>query len=132
MVVIEKMEKYYTASVADLPCCYAKARTLEKLIINTRNAIKHYLKEEDDIPKVNFVGVRMMELRDRRKKRFTVVIERDGKYYIAYIPSLPGCHTYAKTISRLLVYIKEAAVLCLDTGVKVKKTDFVGVQLIEV
>ncbi|MBI4176790.1 MAG: type II toxin-antitoxin system HicB family antitoxin [Candidatus Aenigmarchaeota archaeon] len=66
------------------------------------------------------------------KKKFVVIIENDGKYYIAYIPSLPGCHTYAKTINKLMKYIKKAARLCLDTGTEVRKTDFVGVYTIEV
>ncbi len=66
----------------------------------------------------------------KRQREFSVVIERDTEgYFVASVPSLPGCHTQAKTLDVLMKRIKEAIELCLevektsDTG-----TEFVGVQ----
>lgn len=131
-VIIEKVGNRYIASVAGLDFCCARARILNDLIKNTEKAIKHHLAVEKDIINSAFIGVRILELRRPTKGKFTVVIEKSGKYYIAYVPSLQGCHTYAKTINRLMEYMKEVITLCLDTGAKPVKTDFVGVQLIEV
>ena len=64
------------------------------------------------------------------QREFSVVIERDAEgYFVASVPSLPGCHTQAKTLDSLMKRIKEAIELCLeveqtcDTG-----TEFIGVQ----
>ncbi|MEI6349714.1 MAG: type II toxin-antitoxin system HicB family antitoxin [Verrucomicrobiota bacterium] len=66
----------------------------------------------------------------KRQREFSVVIERDSEgYFVASVPSLPGCHTQAKTLDALMKRIKEAIELCLEvedefeTGV-----EFVGVQ----
>ena len=42
--------------------------------------------------------------RDRNMNRsFPVVIERDaGGYYVASVPALPGCHTQARSMDKLL------------------------------
>ncbi|MBI3412569.1 MAG: type II toxin-antitoxin system HicB family antitoxin [Candidatus Aenigmarchaeota archaeon] len=64
--------------------------------------------------------------------KFTVVIEKGEKYYIAYVPSMSGCHTQAPTIKKLMEYIKEAAVLHLSLYKNNKKSDFVGFRLLEV
>lgn len=49
------------------------------------------------------------------KKQFKVVIEHgeDG-YFIATVPTLPGCHTQGKTIKELNNNVKEVIQLCLD------------------
>ncbi len=42
-------------------------------------------------------------------RKFNVVIEKDEDgFYIATVPSLPGCHTQAKGMDELLEMIKEA------------------------
>ncbi len=67
--------------------------------------------------------------------RFTVVIERDEDgYYVASVPELPGCHTQAKDLNELINRVKEAIKLYLEVeGLeKEVKTDFIGIQLIEV
>ena len=67
--------------------------------------------------------------------RFTVVIERDEDgYYVASVPELPGCHTQAKDLNELVNRVKEAIKLYLEVeGLeKEVKTDFIGIQLIEV
>jgi predicted RNase H-like HicB family nuclease len=48
-------------------------------------------------------------------REFDVVIERDSDgYYVASVPALPGCHTQAKTLDKLMERIREAAELCLE------------------
>ena len=39
---------------------------------------------------------------------FTVVIEPDGQGYHAYVPSLPGCHTFGETVDEARANISEA------------------------
>ncbi|MEI8364612.1 MAG: type II toxin-antitoxin system HicB family antitoxin [archaeon] len=50
-------------------------------------------------------------------KSFDVVIEIDNetKQYYASVPVLPGCYTYAETLTELLTNIKEAIELHLET-----------------
>lgn len=46
---------------------------------------------------------------------FTVVVERDEEgYLVASVPSLPGCHTQARSMDELLERIKEAIQLCVE------------------
>ncbi|MDO8692348.1 MAG: type II toxin-antitoxin system HicB family antitoxin [Dehalococcoidia bacterium] len=48
---------------------------------------------------------------------FLVVVERDEDgYLVASVPSLPGCHTQARSMDDLMERIKEAIQLCLDFG----------------
>ncbi len=52
----------------------------------------------------------------RNQRKFTVVIERDEDgYYIGTVPSLPGCHTQAKTLDTLMKRMREAVELCLES-----------------
>lgn len=67
-------------------------------------------------------------------KEFNVIIERDSEgYFVASVPSLPGCHTQAKSLDELMERIQEAIELCLeveqDTG---ESLEFVGVQRVAV
>jgi predicted RNase H-like HicB family nuclease len=68
------------------------------------------------------------------KRHFNVVIERDEEgYYVASVPSLPGCHTQARSLDQLMERIKEAIELCLDVEneyVETAVTEFVGIQQI--
>jgi predicted RNase H-like HicB family nuclease len=42
-------------------------------------------------------------------KEFNVIIERDTDgYLVASVPSIPGCHTQAKSLDELMERIKEA------------------------
>ena len=51
----------------------------------------------------------------KRQREFNVVIERDSEgYFVASVPSLPGCHTQAKTLDALMKRIREAIELCLE------------------
>ena len=65
--------------------------------------------------------------------KFTIVVEKDEDgYYIAKVPSLPGCHTQAKSLDELMERVKEAIELYLDVEKDVEVGEFVGVQVIEV
>ena len=63
---------------------------------------------------------------------FDVVIERDeAGFFVASIPALPGCHTQARSLDKLMVRIKEAAELCVEMASEpLPTTEFVGVQRI--
>jgi len=47
--------------------------------------------------------------------RYTVVIERSPNNYAAYVPDLPGCVATAATREQVLVEIKEAIVLHIES-----------------
>lgn len=67
-------------------------------------------------------------------RQFNVVVERDSDgYFVASVPSLPGCHTQAKSLDELMQRIGEAIELCLAVqGAEVEPLDFVGIQRITV
>lgn len=65
---------------------------------------------------------------------FRTIIEKDGKYYHGYVPSLPGCHTQGKTIDEtrqnlrkaiegmLLVMKKHNQPIPTDEGIEIIET----------
>ncbi len=58
----------------------------------------------------------------RPNKQFNVIIERDEDgFFIASVPSLPGCYTQAKTMSELAERTKDAIRLCLEVATTDKK-----------
>jgi len=64
------------------------------------------------------------------ERTFDVVIERaeDG-FYVASVPSLPGCHTQAPSLDSLTERIREAIELYLEAeGEPAAKLEFIGVQ----
>ena len=65
---------------------------------------------------------------------YNVVIERDREgYYVASVPSLPGCHTQAKSLDALIERVREAIELCLEVEQEEGEAlDFVGVQKVSV
>lgn len=71
---------------------------------------------------------------DRRaKKIFTIIIEKDEDgYYIGSVAELPGCHTQAKSMDELSKRIKEAIELYLEAKGEGAKTEFIGIQKIEI
>jgi predicted RNase H-like HicB family nuclease len=68
------------------------------------------------------------------QREFDVVIERDSAgYYVASVPSLPGCHTQARSLDELMNRVREAVELCLEVeGEEIEPMTFVGVQRISV
>jgi predicted RNase H-like HicB family nuclease len=73
-------------------------------------------------------------MRKARKREFSVVVERDeAGYYVASVPELPGCHTQARSLDKLMERIREAVKLCLEVERDVAATtEFIGVQRIAV
>jgi predicted RNase H-like HicB family nuclease len=63
-------------------------------------------------------------------RAFDVIIERDEEgHYVATVPELPGCHTQAKSLDKLMTRIREAIQLCLEVqGEQVAPHEFIGVQ----
>ncbi len=63
-------------------------------------------------------------------REYSVVIERDeAGYYVASVPSLPGCHTQALSLDELMSRIKEAIAACEDEEpTEPCRLEFVGVQ----
>lgn len=52
-----------------------------------------------------------------RVLNFKVLIEQDKEgYFIASVPSVPGCHTQGETYEGVLKNIKEVIELCLDVA----------------
>jgi predicted RNase H-like HicB family nuclease len=67
--------------------------------------------------------------------KFGVVVEKDEDgYYVASVPELPGCHTQAKTLDKVMERIKEAIQACLEAEGQKRsgRTELVGVQFVEV
>ncbi len=47
--------------------------------------------------------------------QFTVVIEPDEEAFYAYVPALPGCHTFGATVDEARVNIAEAMALHIES-----------------
>ncbi|MEK7147788.1 MAG: type II toxin-antitoxin system HicB family antitoxin [Patescibacteria group bacterium] len=45
---------------------------------------------------------------------YRTIIEPDGKYFHGYVPALPGCHTFGKTIVEAKKNLREAMELYLE------------------
>ena len=67
-------------------------------------------------------------------RQFDVIVEQDSEgYYVATVPSLPGCHTQARSLDELRDRIVEAIELCLQVqDLEAPLLDFVGVQRVTV
>lgn len=54
-------------------------------------------------------------MRKAGQREFSVVVERDEEgNYVGSVPALPGCHTQARSLDKLMERIKEAIELCLE------------------
>jgi len=51
---------------------------------------------------------------------FRTIIEKDGKHFHGYVPSLLGCHTFGKTIEETQKNLANAISLYLQSLVKDK------------
>ena len=67
-------------------------------------------------------------------QRFSVVLERDAEgYFVASVPELPGCHTQARSLDRLIERIREAIALYLEVErQETEPLEFIGVQQVTV
>jgi predicted RNase H-like HicB family nuclease len=70
----------------------------------------------------------------KAKREFSVIVERDEEgYYVASVPELPGCHTQARSLDKLVERIREAIELCLEVEKdEPTSTEFIGVQRVAV
>jgi predicted RNase H-like HicB family nuclease len=68
------------------------------------------------------------------KRQFDVIIERDEEgYFIGSVPSLPGCHTQAKSLDVLMERVQEAIEVCLESQeIPLEPLEFIGLQRISV
>jgi predicted RNase H-like HicB family nuclease len=58
-------------------------------------------------------------MRKNGKQEFSVVVERDEEgYYVASVPPLPGCHTQARSLDKLMERIREVIELRFEIGKK--------------
>ena len=66
------------------------------------------------------------------KRKFGVLVEKDEDgYYVASVPTLPGCHTQARSMDELLERIKEAIEAYLEAEKDIEISEFIGVQVVE-
>jgi predicted RNase H-like HicB family nuclease len=67
-------------------------------------------------------------------KKFLVVIEKDEDgVLVAKVPDIPGCYTQANSMEELMIRIKEAIEVCLESSDdKIVPLDFVGLQQISI
>lgn len=67
-------------------------------------------------------------------REFHVVVERDAEgYFVGSVPSIPGCHTQARSLDELIVRVKEAIALNLEVdGDDIDSLEFIGVQRVMV
>jgi predicted RNase H-like HicB family nuclease len=64
---------------------------------------------------------------------YSVVVERDEDgWYVASVLTLPGCHTQARSLDELMIRIREAIEVRLETGDTPTPLEFVGVQRVSV
>ncbi len=130
-VIIEKVGKDYIASVPALYGCCAKTKVYKNLMEAISKAVRYYLKTNKDIEKFDFAGI--WTIRIAGYGEFCVAMERGETVgYIASIPSMAGCFTQATTVDKLLKNIEELLRFYLKEGKRTKKTEFVGMQIIEV
>ncbi|WP_204104743.1 MULTISPECIES: type II toxin-antitoxin system HicB family antitoxin [Spirulina sp. CCY15215] len=62
-------------------------------------------------------------------QEFYVLIERDEDgCYIGEVPQLQGCYSQGETIDELMLNMKEAIALCLETEESEPLMKFIGVQ----
>jgi predicted RNase H-like HicB family nuclease len=58
---------------------------------------------------IHFLSERAMS------RQFDVIVERDSAgWFVASVPALPGCHTQARSLDKLMDRIREAIELCLE------------------
>ena len=49
---------------------------------------------------------------------YRIIIEPDGKYFHAYVPALPGCHTFGKNLKEAKKHAKEAITVYVESLIK--------------
>jgi predicted RNase H-like HicB family nuclease len=57
------------------------------------------------------------------KREFTSIIEKRGKWYVAYVEEIPGVNTQGRTLAEARRNLKEALTLVLETNREVSSKD---------
>lgn len=68
-------------------------------------------------------------------REFNVIVEQDEDgFYVASVPSLPGCHTQAKSLDALMERVREAIELHLEAypDAGAERLALVGIQRVTV
>ena len=67
-------------------------------------------------------------------REFSVVIERDEEgFFVASVPTLPGCNTQARSLDEVMDRVREAIALCLEVETdSADGLEFVGVQRVRI
>lgn len=67
-------------------------------------------------------------------REFHVVVERDADgFFVGSVPSIPGCHTQARSLDELMARVREAIALNIEAdGDGIDSLEFVGVQRVTV
>lgn len=52
-----------------------------------------------------------------------IILEDESGGYVAFVPSLPGCHTQGDTLQELMDNVKEAVELYLETLTEEERKD---------
>lgn len=66
-------------------------------------------------------------------RKYTVLIEKDEDgWFVSEVLELPGCHTQARDLNKLMERTKEAVKGYLETKKERLSGEFVGVQQLEV
>ena len=66
------------------------------------------------------------------KRKFGVLVEKDEDGYdVASVPTLPGCHTQARSLDELMERVKEAIEAYLGAEKDIEISEFIGVQVVE-
>jgi predicted RNase H-like HicB family nuclease len=55
------------------------------------------------------------------KKRLTRVIKKGDRWYVAYVPEIPGVNTQGRTLAEVLANLKEALTLIAETKRKLRR-----------
>ena len=57
------------------------------------------------------------------KREFTSVIEKRGKWYVAYVEEIPGVNTQGRTLAEARRNLKEALTLVLEVNRSLSEKD---------
>ena len=73
-------------------------------------------------------------MKTTHKHDYNIIVEKDEDgFYVASVPELPGCHTQARSLDKLMQRIREAIELYLEVEQPQKsRTKFIGVQRLSI
>jgi predicted RNase H-like HicB family nuclease len=56
------------------------------------------------------------------KRQLTPIIEKRGKWYVAYVREIPGANTQGRTLAEARVNLKEAVKLILEANRSLRRS----------